>query len=89
LLHNLTLKVVSLLKNVQKFLPTAFIKANFKVIRHSIKQLEDPKLSLNKSINIVNNIQEQIGAIKGLVEKKIKDKLEHILTKNKEFTKIY
>jgi hypothetical protein len=70
LLHNLTLKVV--LKNVQKFLPTAFIKANFEVIRHSIKQLEDPKLSLNKSINIVNNIQEQIGAIRGLVGKKLK-----------------
>jgi hypothetical protein len=64
-------------------------KANFEIIRHSIKQLEDPKLSLNKSINIVNNIQEQIGAIKKLVGKKIKDKLEDILTKNKEFTNSY
>jgi hypothetical protein len=32
---------------------------------------------------------EQIGAISGLVGKKIKDKLEDILTNNKEFTKIY
>jgi hypothetical protein len=38
---------------------------------------------------IVNNIMEQIGAISGLVGKKIKDKLQDILTKNKEFTKIY